>query len=604
MASTAAARRAAPLRRKRPRPAPASWWGEGPPPHERWPGVTIEIPCAWSQGRARWESPDGRYYFDADAAAKACEFFPTFLTHHIGEHAGRRFELLDYQRLLIVLPLFGWRRSSDDARRFRFVFVFVPKGNGKSPLGSGLGLFLTLCDDEPAAEVYAVAGDKDQARIVHESAKIMVEESADLDELCEVLKDSIYCPTSRGFYKVLSADAAGKHGKRPHAVIFDELHNQRNRELYEALRKSMIKRRQPVLLMLSHAGDDDEAICFEEYEHAKRVLKGTSKDEGYLPVIFEADEKADWSAPAVWRRANPGFGLTINPEGFAAECQAALEEPRKRNDFLRYNLNRWVGQAVAWIPVERWDAITDPLPPDVELAKLQACAGLDMAQKIDLASFVVTLRQFLDEAVSVQVQVEDEDGALVNRVVSMNYRVLAVPFFWLPEETLLEREKEGLDFYRSWQQSGLLTVTEGAAIDYDRVFRDITEKIVPRFPLLKQGEIGYDPAFATEIANRLRDSKGMKTVEVLQNYAHMNEPCQLFEALVKQKRLVHGGHKLLRWCVENVAVKRDDAGRIRPVRPKRVKKIDGAVAALMGLNRLVQMPGPRPKQSFKVEYFG
>ncbi len=592
MGSVAVASRRRGVKRGRGRsPArPRPWWGAGPPPHERWPGVTIEIPAKWCAKRARWESPDGEFYFDEAAADKACDFFPTFLTHHIGEFAGQPFELLDYQRLLIVRPVFGWLRTADDARRFRVVFVFVPKGNGKSPLGSGIALFLTFCDDEPAAEVYVVAGDKDQARVVHESSKIMVEQSADLSELCEVLRDSIYCPQSRSFCQVLSSDASGKHGRRPHGVVFDELHNQKNRDLYEALRKSLLKRRQPLMLMLSHAGDDDETVCYEEYETAKRVLSGTSKDEAFLPVVFETSEKDDWSKPAVWKRANPGFGVTINPAIFASECRAAQEEPRKRNDYLRFNLNRWVGQAVAWVPIEQWDGCLADYS-DADLVELQCSAGLDMAQKIDLTAFVIAFRRPLESKLVVEVAEEASNGQPEKRELSLNFEMFVRPFFWLPEVTVRERELEGFTSFGIWKEAGFLTVTEGAAIDYDRVFDDITKRILPRFPLLKQGQVGYDPAFATDIANRLRDRAGMTTVEVLQNYTHMNEPCHVLEALVKSKRCRQDGHPLLRWNAENVAVKRDDAGRIRPVKPKKSgKKIDGVVALLMALSRLIVMP--------------
>ncbi len=596
MKSATAARKKA-GRRPPSRRGPGAWWGDGPPPHQRWPGVTIEIPATWCAKRKRWESPDGRFYFDEAAADKACDFFPTFLRHHIGEFAGKPFELLEYQRLLIVRPVFGWKQVADGMRRFRVVFIFVPKGNGKSPLGSGLALYLTLCDDEPAAEVYVVAGDKDQARVVHESSKIMVEQSADLSELCEVLRDSLYSPQSRSFCQVLSSDASGKHGRRPHGVVFDELHNQKNRDLYEALRKSLLKRRQPLLLMLSHAGDDDETICYEEYETAKRVLSGTSKDDAFLPVVFETSEKDDWTKPVVWKKVNPGFGVTINPAIFASECRSAQEEPRKRNDFLRFNQDRWVGQAVAWIPLEWWDACQAQLPAGYEAWR--CAAGLDMAQKIDLASFVVDL-QLPDDDVPLKIEVlseNEETGQEERREVSLNYRVVSIPFFWLPEETVRDREREGFTAFRSWAEAGLLTITEGASIDYDRVFKDIRDRIAPRFPLLKEGEIGYDPAFATDIANRLRDRAGFKTVEVLQNYKHLSEPCQVFEALVKGRRWIHDGHALLRWNVENVAVKRDDAGRIRPVKPKRnAKKIDGVVAALMGLSRLMAIEEPAPSK--------
>jgi phage terminase large subunit-like protein len=572
--------------------APLPWWGDGADPCLRWPGVIVTIPTTWSKERGRWEAPDARYYFDVAAADRVCEFFPALLKHHIGEFAGRPFELSDYQRVL-VRAVFGWKRTSDDTRRFRKVLLFVGKGGGKSPLGSGLGLYLARCDDEPGAEVYAVASDREQGKVVHETAKIMVEQSEELLEQCEVLRDALYFPETRSVYKVLSADAAGKHGVRPHGIIFDELHAQPNRDLFEALERSMGKRRQPLFLMLSHAGDDDEGICYEEYEYAKRLLSGTIEDETYFPMIFEADPKDDWTIEATWRKANPTLGVTVKRDALETACRAAQNEPRKRNDFLRYHLNRWVGQAVAWLPVEWWDACPALPINDAEVQGLPCAMGLDMAQKIDLSAFAVVFQLPLaGKAQKLEVLAEDEQGELVMRDLSLNYQVRALVHFWLPEDTMREREKEGRIPYGQWAAQGLLTVTDGGAIDYDRIYQDITKKIAPRFPLMREGLLGYDPAFATDIANRLRDRAGFKTFEVLQNYKHFSEVCQVFEALVKTGRVIHDGNRVLRWNVENVAVKRDDAGRIRPVKPKGAKKIDGVVATMMALKALMAWEQP------------
>jgi phage terminase large subunit-like protein len=236
----------------------------------------------------RWESPCGRFYYDQAESDKALDFFPAFLVHHMGEFAGKPFVPMPYQELLLTRPIFGWKRVDSGTRRFQSVFAFLPKGAGKVPWGAGTGLYLTLCDGEAAAEVYAVAGDTKQAKIVHDNARIMVEESPDLLEMCEVLRDSIYHAGSRSSYRVLSSDASTKHGFRPHGIIFDEIHNQKDRNLFEALTKSMKKRRQPLLITITHAGEEDEGIAYEEYEYAKRVLSGTVKDDTALPVIFEA----------------------------------------------------------------------------------------------------------------------------------------------------------------------------------------------------------------------------------------------------------------------------------------------------------------------------
>lgn len=585
----------------KPKPKPAGgWWGSGKSPAKRWPGVTIDIQAVWSTKRGRWESPDGRYYFDTDEAARACEFFSLYLQHHIGEFAGEPFDLLDYQRLLLTMPIFGWKRSADGLRRFRKVFSFLPKGAGKSPWGAGTGLYLTLCDGEQAAEVYAVAADKDQARTVHDNAKIMVEESPDLSDMCEVWKDAIYCPSTRSTYKVISSDAATKHGFRPHAVIFDEFHAQRTRDLYEALKKSMVKRRQPIMVMISHAGDDDEGICYEEYEYAKNVLSGTNEDDTCLPVIFEASSTDDFTDPELWKRVNPGHGITVKHDGIAAECAEAIAEPRKRNDFLRFHLNRWVNQAVAWIPIDWWDKCNAPMPSDEELRALVCAFGIDMAQKIDLAAGVAAFRLPLEEketAHEIEVASVTDTGDIIKRKIPLDYRVALVPAFWLPEETLRERVRQDRVPYDKWAEAKLVNSVEGAIITSQPIVQYIVGRngksgLLERFPRIKEAEFGFDPAFATEVAARLRDDHQLKVVEVLQNYKHLSEACQVFEALVKARRIIHGGHRVLRWNLENVAIKRDDAGRIRPVKPKKIaKRIDGIVASIIAISRLMTFSG-------------
>jgi phage terminase large subunit-like protein len=557
--------------------------------------VTIDLPAVW-RGR-RWESPDGDYYYDPLEADRACEFFPAYLTHHIGEFSGQPFQLLSYQAQLLTRPIFGWKRAEDGYRRFRKVFAFLPKGAGKSPWASGTGLYLMLCDREPAAEIYALAADKNQARVVHTNAKIMVETSPALAEMCEVLRDNIYHAATRSVYQVLSADATTKHGFRPHGAIFDEFHGQPNRDLYEAIKKSMVKRRQPLLILITHAGMDDESICYEEYDYAKRVLSGTLPDPTCLPVIFEARDQEEWTAPRTWARVNPGHGITVQPQAIAAECLEAIAEPRKRNDFLRFHLNRWTNQATAWIPLEWWDRCTAPLPTEAELRAAPVGAGLDLAQKYDLACCALTFRLPVAEPLPVELveAAPAETAAPARRLVNLNYRIVIVPFFWIPKDTMQEHEKLDGVPYSQWEAAGLVTATEGGVIDYTRIYRDLTERIVPRFPLLKQATIGYDPAFATDLATQLRDRAGLKVAEVLQNYSHLSEPSQVFEALVKAGRVAHGGHRVLRNHVENVAIKTDQAGRIRPVRPRKSgKRIDGVVAAIMGIKMLAAAaPAPR-----------
>jgi phage terminase large subunit-like protein len=580
-------------RRKTTRLPTGGWWGNGPPPWERWPGVTIKLEAVWRHGR--WESPCGKYWFDQDAADKAADFFPEFLRHYKGEFGpspkypeGQPFTLLPYQDLLLIRPLFGWKRVKDNLRRFRKVLLAVPKGSGKSPIGSGTGIYLTFCDGEEGAEVYSVAADREQAAIVFDTARIMVEGNPDLADQANVMRRAIEVPATHSYFRVLSADLHSKHGPNIHGLIFDEFHAQRTRELYEVLHRGTVKRRQPVTLLITTAGDDDESICAEEWEYGRNVMSGSRPDDTFLPIIFEASKDANWKDVEVWKRVNPGYGVTVKADALATEAQAAANEPRKLNDFLRYHLNRWVNQATAWIPIDWWDECPATLPGN--LTELRVFAGLDMSQKIDLASFTLLFVEPVAEPLEVKAVGTDVNAMPVERSISLNYSIALVPHFWIPEDTMREHEKNDRVPYSEWEREGLVTATEGNVIDYDRIFRDITGPITERFPKLKEAQIGYDPAFATDIAQKLMGA-GYQMVEVLQNYQRLSESAHVFEALVKGKRVYHGGHRILRNHMENVAIKQDDAGRIRPIKPKRrSKRIDGVVGALMGLSRAIVAP--------------
>ena len=572
-------------------PDVVAWWGTGAPPTDRWPGVTIPI-----------DDVDGKYRFDVALADRACDWFPRFCSHSKGEFAGKKFDLLDYQSQLILRPLFGWVRASDGLRRFRKAYIQIPKKNGKTQIIAGLGLYMLLADGEPGAEVYVAAADREQARILFRAAVSMVESNSALSKRLQVYRNSIVRkddPTA--FFQVLSAEAATKHGPNIHCLIIDELHAQPDRELFETLTRGVIARRQPLILLITTAGDDDESICYEERDYAMRVLSGTIQDEAHLPVVFEADKDADFTDPAVWAQVNPGLGITIKTDALEVFAREAANEPRKRNDFLRFHLNRWVNSATAWIPVEWWDACDDTKGDYLawldqrtpELVGLPVAAGLDLAQKWDLAAFVLAFRHRVTTPAIAVEAVGEEGGQVVTKTIDLNYRITLVPFFWLPEATMQEHEKEGVP-YGLWRDAGLLTVTDGATIDYTRIYADITTKIIPMFPRLKQGTIGYDPAFATDIATELRDRAGLKVFEVLQNYTHLSEVCHVFEALVKARLVSHGQHRILRNHIEHVAVKQDDAKRLRPVKPKKAgKHIDGVVGALMATKMLAAVPDTR-----------
>jgi phage terminase large subunit-like protein len=556
------------------------------------------MPARYVTERRRWESLDGKYYFDRDAAEQAVDAGPTFFHHHIGAFNGQPFELLRNHANLILKPLCGWKKTADGLRRFRKVLLFAPKGSGKSPLLSFIGVYLLFFDvdaegrPEYAAEVYALASDREQARVVHSDAKTMLEGAPELAARCEILKDSIYVPATRSTFKVLAADATSHHGWRPSAVLIDEIQLQRHRDQLEVAVRSLSKRRQPVLVLAGHAGTDEESIGYEEYSYAKGVINGTLTDETVLPVIFEAGDGDDWQSEEVWHRVNPGLGTTLQLDGLRQEAQEAKNEPRKQNDFKRYHLNVWTNQSTAWLPIEWWDACEDHTLSIPALAGYEATAGLDSAQSIDYAAFTVTVQIPLRAGETPTIaDITDETGTTTTR--PLDYAIATFPYYWLPEDTLREREQiDGLalSLYKS---RGQLFVSPGATISADQMYRDITTKIAPQFPKLRC--VGFDPAFAADISQRL--SAQFTMLEIPQTFNYMTTPCYLLEGLLKARRVRHAGHPILKWNVANVEVKRDESGRLRPVKPRVTgsyrKRIDGLVALLMGLAVLGrQAPAP------------
>lgn len=616
---------------KSPHVLPKPWWGEGTAPHLRWPGVTIEIKAKWVpisgklkligahtnnphwtldgeevddwyvESGGRWE--DGDYYFDDYAANQVCGFFEQFLTHSQGEFAGETFKLLDWQTCLIIRPIFGWKSKATGLRRFRKVYIEVPKKNGKSKLCAGLGVYMTFCDGEPGSQVYCAAADREQAAIVFDDARSMVEDCEELNEIAHVYRRSIVHAGSRSSFKVLSADARTKHGPNIHCLIFDELHAQPNRNLFETLEKGIAARRQPLIIMITTAGDDQESICYEQHEYGESVIK-EGGDDTFLPVIFSTPKDADWTSMEVAAKVNPSFGITVKAEYLKNYVATALKEPRKQNNYKQLHLNVWTQQVKLWIPIENWDACKVEI--DIEkLIGLPRAGGLDLSSKIDLSCFVLAFKhQDPPEVKPIEIEIDsagsdaDEEAQLAalaqiptgeevpeKKKLKIDFSVTLLPFFWMPAERLTERKKMDRFGYDVCSEAGLIDLTEGNIIDYDKIYEKVVDDLNPKFKL-RDAEIGYDPWNATQLATQL-GKKGFKMIEVPQTALHLSEASKIFEALVLAGRIRHSGHRVLRWNVENVSIKEDKSENIRPMKSSKMKRIDGVVASIIAISRLM-----------------
>jgi len=324
--------------------------------------------------RAKSSSTDSGFWYDEEAAERAVKFFATCLTHTKGEWAGQPLALSDWQANEIIRPLFGWKRA-DGTRKYRTAYIQIPRKAGKSTLSAGIALYMLLADKEPGAEVYSAAADRDQAAIVFEMARGMVDASEPLRKRTQGFKRSLVVPSTASSYKVLSADAYTKHGLNAHAIIFDELHAQPDRELWDVLTTSTGARRQPLTIAITTAGYDRHSLCYEVYDYAVKVRDGILDDESFLPVIYEASLEDDWKAPATWRKAHPGLGVSVREEYFEQECAKAAQLPSYENTFKRLLLNVWTEQDTRWLAMDAWDACGDELP---DLDGQICFAGLDL----------------------------------------------------------------------------------------------------------------------------------------------------------------------------------------------------------------------------------
>jgi phage terminase large subunit-like protein len=514
----------------------------------------VTVPAKWVQSKADELAIDKGCYFDLKAADKVREFFSRFLRHSKGEFAGKPFELLDWQWERFIAPLFGWKRPNG-SRRFRRGYCQIAKKNGKSTLASGVAVYLLVADNEPGAEIYSAAADRRQASIVFNEAASMIRKSPALERRLQV-RDSrklIKFPTLDSTYEALSADVATKEGLNAHAVIFDELHSQPNRLLWDALRYAGAARRQPLMLAITTAGYDRESICYEQYTYAKKVLAGTvNNGEGdfeYFALIYEADSSGDWKQESQWRKANPSFGATVNADDFATACREAAENPAQENAFKRYRLNLWTEQETRWLSLDLWDACKKQFKP-AEVAKEECFGALDLASTSDINAFVLWFPK-------------------PKRVI---------PYFWVPEEMIKLRRKQGKTRIGQWCKSGFIKVTAGNVSDYD-IIRDDINNVGTQYDITK---IAIDRWNALQIATQLQ-SDGFEIELFGQGFHSMSAPTKEMARLISKQELKHDGNPVLRWMISNVTVETDSAENYKPSKKKSSEKIDGVTSLIMAI---------------------
>ncbi|HEL1818075.1 TPA: terminase large subunit [Streptococcus suis] len=498
-------------------------------------------------------------HYDEAKADRAVTFINN-LSHTKGKWAGKRFDLLPWQEQ-IVRDLFGIVKE-DGNRQFLTAYIEIPKKNGKSELAAAIALYLLYADNEASAEVYGAACDRNQASIVFDVAKQMVQMSRPLEKRSKIMGATkrIVNYSNAGFYQVLSAETGTKHGLNVSGLVFDEIHAQPNRHLYDVLTKgSGDAREQPLFFIITTAGTDRNSICYELHTKALDILNGRKKDTSFYPVVYGLSDEDDWNDEANWRRANPSLGHTIGIDRVREAYQQALDNPAEENVFKQLRLNMWTSSSVAWIPEHVYAKGNDPI--QYENLKGRSCyAGLDLSSTSDITAFVLVFPPRFEEE---------------------NYIVL--PYFWLPEDTLELRCRRDHVLYDVWERQGYIKTTEGNVVHYgfiEKFIEDLSE-------IYHIKEIAYDRWNATQMVQNL-EGMGLTMVPFGQGYKDMSPPSKELYKLMMEGKIQHGGHPVLKWMGQNVVMRQDPAGNIKPDKEKSVEKIDGIVALIMGLDRCIR----------------
>lgn len=523
--------------------------------------------------RADHQDPTFPYYFDAAAGAKVCyvaEQFP-----HIkgpkakvigqdedGRSIWAKIQLEPWQVWLFMV-VFGWKRLSDGLRRFRVALIMVPRKNTKSTLGAIVVLYMLTADGEGGPNCYSAATTRDQAKVVAEIAWEMAKRSPEFRDYYGVRMGAktnltIEVPATAGKFGPLSADAHSLDGLNVSLAVVDELHAHKTRQVWDVLETATGARSQPFIFTISTAGSDQAGICYEQLSYVQKVLEGALVDESYFGINYTIDEGDDWRDPAVHRKANPNFGVSVQPDDLVRKVTKALHSPAAVNNFLTKHLNVWVNAESSWMPMDAWRACGDPTLTRAAFLETPCWIGVDLAETRDVAAVVQLFKTGPDA-----------------------YTVFGR--YYLPREAV---ERSPVAQYSGWEREGWLTVTEGAVADYQRIQDDIVQLCHD----YNVQEVDFDRALAQQMTQQLQAKlEGRPEVVVVpQGVIAFNPMMQLVERLVLSKTLRHNGDPVLTWMASNVVVQRNYKDEIYPRKAggkDSHHKIDGMVAMLTALVR-------------------
>ncbi|WP_085595528.1 terminase large subunit [Thalassospira sp. MCCC 1A01428] len=532
------------------------------------PACKLRIAACQRQINDLIDGPKRGLMFSMPRADHVMAFFPLFLRHSKGEWGNHRFELSDWQKFCLSV-LFGWLVAETGLRRFIYAYFEVPRKNGKSTFLSGVGLYMFVMDQEPGAEVYTAATKSEQAKIIFSEAQNMVRKSPKLRKHILSMSRHLEHPRSASIFKYISADAKTQDGLNSHCNLVDEVHAHKDRSLIEVLETGMGARRQPLHIEITTAGTDPYSVCREHHDYSVKVMTGVFDDDTWFGFICSVDKGDDPFAELSWRKANPNWGVSVRADNFEKIVSKARNNPASLASFKRLRLNVWGQTSEIWLDIAQWDKCH--IEFDRESLRGKRCyIGMDMSSVSDITAVVLVFPP----------EFEGEKTRIL-------------PFFWVPEATIEKRVEDRAVPYDQWEEMGLIRRTEGGATDYDAIETFILgdddagiEGLRDEFEIV---EIAYDRMFAGQIIQHL-ETQGLTCVSMGQGMYGMAAPCRELEQLVISGKIAHDGNPVMTWMISNTAVKTDDHDNKKPIKPdsrKDMRKIDGVVAMLMAIGRII-----------------
>nr|WP_257150083.1 terminase TerL endonuclease subunit [Bacillus cereus] len=504
-----------------------------------------------SSTRTEWE-------YSSNRANHAIEFIENFCKHSKGKWGGKPIELELWQKAFIAAS-FGFVHKIDGTRKYREVLLVVARKNGKSTVGSGIGLYLQIADGEPGSEVYAVATKKDQAKLVWLESKRMVKKSPALLKRIKPLVSEMVSEWNDSTFKPLGSDSETLDGLNVHGAMMDEIHAWKDKNLYDVIVDGTSSREQPMIFMITTAGTIRESVYDMKYEEAEMLLNGFDdpdgyKDDRFLPIIYELDKREEWTDPSKWAKANPGLGTIKRIDQLETKVNKAKANSLLVKNLLTKDFNVRETSTEAWLTFEELN--NQDVYDITKLKPSYGIGGCDLSSTTDLT------------AAKVIFMVPDDQHIYVKQM------------YWLPEDLLEQRSKEDKIPYDLWYEQGLLRTTPGNSVHYKYVtewFLEIRDDYGIYLPW-----IGYDRWSAKYWVEEMEGCFGKEAmVPVAQGKQTLSSPMKLLKADLESKLVIYNNNPIDKWCLSNTAIEVDKNLNIQPNKTKNQRRrIDGTAALL------------------------